>query len=209
MFVDGSIRSYIDQAASNAEVPGGGSISGLAGSLAVCMGEMAANFTLGKKKYAESEERVREILDILTPLREELLKCMDDDAVAFAAFNDVYAMPKDTDEEKAARTERMQKTLRKAMAVPLRVMTSALTAIELLPELAKIGNRNLISDTGVSAILLEAAIRAAYLNVMVNLKFIDDKMHVRDTRAIVEDILARSARAMKETQNEVEREIIG
>lgn len=209
MFVNASIRQYVDQAASNAETPGGGSVSGLVGALAACMGEMAANFTTGKKKFADVESRVLDILATLTPLRETMLKAMDDDAVAFAKFADVYAMPKDTEEDKSAREAAMQKALRGAMAVPLSVMLAAVKALEVLPELAKIGNPNLISDTGVAAILAEAATRAAYLNVMVNLKFIKDTDLVRDTRAEVEDLLARAARSLKLTMGPVEKSVLG
>lgn len=174
MLIKLSVEQYLEEAASGKEVPGGGSVSALAGALGAAMASMAANFTAGKKKYAEFESEIQEILKKLAGCRSELSACVDADAQAFLGFNDVYAMPKDTDEQKAARDAKMQATLKAALQPPLRAMRQAVKALELLPRLAQIGNKNLISDVGVAAILLRAAVEGAWLNVRVNLRYIKE-----------------------------------
>ncbi len=175
MLSEKTLKDYAEAAASGSETPGGGSVSAYCGVLGSCMASMAANFTLGKKKYAEVEGEIREILEALAPLRERMLAAVDADAEAFEKIGAVYAMPKGTEEEKAARTEAMQAALKGGMDVPLGVMRAAVDALEMLPRLARIGNTNLITDTGVAAIVLAAAVEAAHLNVAINLKFIKDE----------------------------------
>ena len=193
MFVEKSLQDYIEAASSGAEVPGGGSVSAVVAALGASMGEMVGNFTAGKKKYAPFEAEVQEILRELERIRGELLACVDLDAEAFLKFNDVYAMPKGTEEEKAARTEAMQACLLGAMQPPLLIMRLALTALQQLPVLAEKGNQNLITDAGVAAVALFAAIRSARYNVMINLKWLRDKEEVETRRGEVSAILAQAA----------------
>lgn len=200
MFLAMSIEAYLEQAQSGVEVPGGGSVSALAAALGSCMGSMAANFTAGRKKYAAVEEEVQSILATLAGGRAELKQCVEDDAQAFLKFNDVYAMPKDTDAEKVARDTAMQAALNGAMQPPLRTMRAGVKCLEVLPRLAQIGNKNLVSDTGVSALLLQAGVEGARLNVAVNLKFLKDELLVQRTQDEVDLLLRRAADLAEETR---------
>ncbi len=191
MFVEKTLEEYVAAAASGAEVPGGGSVSGVIAALGTAMGEMVGNFTAGKKKYADFTEELQEILTALSAVRQKLLVCVDRDAEAFLKFNEVYAMPKTTEDEKAARTAAMQNCLLGAMQPPLEIMRLSLEAIRLVPELAQKGNQNLITDAGVAAIGLYGAIRAARYNVLINLKWLKDEAEVEartnEVRQIIED----------------------
>lgn len=194
-----TIAEYIDAAASNEPTPGGGSVSALVAALGSCMASMAGNFTVGKKKFAEVEDEVKTILEALAECRSELLQGMDDDAIAFAAIGAAYGMARESDTEKAARQSAIQESLKAAMAVPLAMMESAFDALQLLPRLATIGNPNLVSDTGVAAICLESAVRAAYLNVLINLQSLKDEALVTETRIKAEAILQSACDRMDET----------
>ena len=198
-YIDGTIRKYLDDAASGAPTPGGGSISALAGALGVTMGRMAGNFTVGKKKFADVEDRVRAILAELHEAQEELMGLVDEDVQAYGAVSAAYGMPRNTPEEKRARGASIQDALRTAMHAPLRATCACGRVVERLTELVDLANPNLISDVGVSAILAEAALRGAKLNVEINLSYLKDEPLVAQTRR---DINAIAGRA-REQANEV------
>ena len=204
MLVEKSLQDYLAVAASGAEVPGGGSVSAVVAALGAAMGEMVGNFTVGKKKYVAVEAEVQEILEALEKIRVELLACVDRDAQAFLKFNDVYALPQDTPEEKAARTSAMQECLLGALQPPLTIMQQALQALRLIPQLAEKGNKNLITDAGVAAVALQAGIRAARYNVLINLKWLQDKDEVETRKGEVSAILAEAAEIAVQVEARVE-----
>lgn len=199
MFLGNTLEEYLDRAASGEEIPGGGSVSAVVAALGGAMASMAANFTAGRKKFAAVEEEVQEMLRVLCEQRKLLQACIEDDSRAFLKFGEVYAMPKSNEEEKQAREAAMQQALRGALEPPLRIMRAALAALEPLPRLADIGNQNLISDTGVAAIMLRAGLHGARLNVAVNLKFIKDEEFCANVGAEVSDILARAEELAERT----------
>jgi len=175
MYLHGTIRKYIDDASAGQPTPGGGSVAALAGALGVSMGCMAANFTIGKKKFRDVEPKVRELLASLESAREQLLHLMDEDTRAYGQVDAAYQLPQNTDEEKRARQQAIQDALKVAMEVPLRIMGLCRDVLGVLAQLVDIANPNLISDVGVSAVLAEAALRAARLNVDVNLRYLKDE----------------------------------
>lgn len=188
MYRDESIEHYLDDAAAKRPTPGGGSISALAAALAASMGEMTANFTVGRKKDDAADERIRELLRELEECRAALLELVDRDVAAYGAVDDAFGMPKDTDEQKAARRRALDEAMRGAMESPLEVMRQAARVGRIAAELVETGNRNLITDAGVSAVLAEAACSAARLNVEINLKFLKAPDLARETRAEMDDL---------------------
>ena len=161
MYRDGKLLTYLEDAASKKPAPGGGSVSALAGALAATMGEMVANFTAGRKKFAGVEGEVRQVLASLTKYRADLLELMDADVIAYGAVDAAYSMPAESDAQKAVRKDAVGTALRGAMQVPLRVMRRCGQVGAAAERIARIGNANLITDAGVSAILAEAACAAA------------------------------------------------
>jgi formiminotetrahydrofolate cyclodeaminase len=203
VYSQGSLVAYVEDASAKKPAPGGGSVSALAGALAAAMSEMSANFTAGKKKFADVEETIQQMLEDLAACRDVLLGLMDLDVEAYGAVNRAYSMPRDTDEDKAARRQAIDAALRGAMQAPLAVAQNCARVGEIADRLADIGNPNLITDVGVSAILAEAAFAAARLNVEVNLKFLDDPELRRRATAEMDDIGAR----LRECRESVARKV--
>ena len=187
MYIDGTIRAYVDDASAGVPTPGGGSVAALAGALGVSMGCMAANFTVGKKKFRDVEPKVREHLGVCLQARDDMLRLMDDDTKAYSSVSAAYSMPKDTPEQKAARAEAIQEALVLAMGAPLQVVRVCRDVLCAVAGLAEVANPNLISDVGVAALLAEAALRAAKLNVEINLKFLKDKELADGVRREIEE----------------------
>lgn len=169
-FASMTLAEFLDHAASDAPVPGGGGIAALAGALGASMAAMAAAFTAGRPKFAEHDALMRETLDALKRDISGLLAAVDGDAAAFSGIAAAYKLPKGTDDEKAARKAAVDAALAASMRVPLEMIRRCLAAAERLPALAEKGNPNLLSDVAVAAILLRAAGEAALVNVLVNTK---------------------------------------
>jgi formiminotetrahydrofolate cyclodeaminase len=187
MYVNGTIKQYVDDAASSKPAPGGGSVSALAGALGASMGSMVCNFTVGKEKFKDVEGRAKEILEVCEKSRLALLSLVDRDVQEYTKVTAAYSMLKETEEQKAARKEAIQKALKSALQVPLESFRECLNVLEQLKDLAHIGNPNLISDVGVSAILCAAGLAGARLNVDINLSSIKDEELVRTVRNEVEN----------------------
>lgn len=198
-FQQQTIENYLSALGSKNDVPGGGSASALVGALGVSAGLMSAYFTTDEKKFANVLPEIKKIIDDLTHIKNQLQQNIDDDAIAFAKFSEVYAMPKNTDAEKKARTTAMQNAFKNAMNVPLQVMRSALTALEKLPRLAEIGNRNLITDTGTAALLLQATISCARLNILINAKYLTDDELKKHTLNEVEKTIQHANKIVMST----------
>jgi formiminotetrahydrofolate cyclodeaminase len=130
---------------------------------------MVAELTLNRGEYAEYEAAVREIQLAATALRHELLQLADEDAVAFEGVVLARRLPRDTDQQRAVRRERIQQATAEATRVPLRTAQAAAQVLDLAGRIAPIGNRHAISDAGVAADLAAAAVRGALLNVRINL----------------------------------------
>ena len=193
MYRTGPVEKYLADAAAGLPAPGGGSVSALAGALGASMACMAANFTVGKKKFAAVEAEARALLAQCEAGCKSLLELMDSDVAAYGTVSAAYGMPRETDEQKAARTAAIQDALHVALAEPLAAFRQSLEVLRLLDRLAEIANPNLISDVGVAAILLEAALRGAKINVEINLASLKDAAFVAETRKEIEDGAAEAA----------------
>ena len=203
-YVDRPLSDYVDDAASGTPTPGGGSVGALAAALGTTMASMAANFTVGKKKYRDVEPEVKELLSRLEATRARLLEVTQRDTEAYASVGAAYSLAKSTDDEKTARKAAIQSALRTAMEPPHEALRAAVEALGATRRLLDIANRNLITDVGVAALLLEAGARSAWLNVAVNLNGIDDAALVENTRAACEAALEDAARLARETIEGVE-----
>ena len=190
---EGDVTAYLDALASAAPTPGGGSAAALAGALGAALGEMVANLTVGRDKFAAVEERMQALLTDLTHLRRRLTAAMQEDADAFAGYMAARRLPRGTMEERQARTAALQAATLAAAEAPLTV--ARLCGRELLPlcrEAATYGNPAVASDAGVAAILADAAVRSAGLNVRVNLPHIADAAR---RQALAEEVTALEAAA--------------
>lgn len=200
-----TIADFLDTLAAKQSTPGGGGAAALTGSQAAALLCMVVNFTLGAKKYADVQEEMQGYLTQAEMLRLRLLELADEDVAAFQGVTACYAMPKETEEEKAARTEALQAALKEAARVPFATAEQALAVMQLAEPVAAKGNRNVVSDAAVALYLADAAIHAAVVNVNINLKFIKDESFVESYTMARDELLAAAAAALVEGKSACQR----
>jgi formiminotetrahydrofolate cyclodeaminase len=189
MLIDKKVSNFLDELASNSPTPGGGSVAALAGALGAALISMVCNLTLGKKKYEDVEEDIKEIIESSEKLRYELSQLIEEDVKAFNNFMATYKMSKETEDEKKVRAEKIQESLIKAAKVPLRVAYKCLDILILSKEVAEKGNINVVSDAGVAVLMAEAALGSAILNVKINVRMIKDEKVKEELSSSIEEIL--------------------
>ncbi len=165
MLKDLSLLGFMDELASSSPVPGGGSSSALTGAIACALLEMVCNLTIGKKKYAENEERVKDILSELVGLRQKFIELIDEDANAFNDYFTYLKLKELTPEQELKRRE----AEKRCVDIPRSTMETAISALLLANDLAPICNKNAISDLGCAVNFLRSAFYGAELNVRINL----------------------------------------
>ena len=175
-----SLARFLDVLASDAPTPGGGTAAAVGGAMGAALAEMVAAITLSRPKYAASHDAVRPIAEAGQLARSEFLKLAGDDSEAYEQVVAARRMPKDTDEERAARGKRIVIANQVAAEVPLRTARAAVRLLAALPELAEKGNPNAVSDVGAAALLLDACVEGALLNVGINLGGIEDTAFVAE-----------------------------
>ncbi|MDD2190678.1 MAG: cyclodeaminase/cyclohydrolase family protein [Eubacteriales bacterium] len=170
-----SCYQFIDALASKAPVPGGGGASALVASIGIALGSMVGNLTVGKKRYIDSEPDIRELLSKSQLMIDRLNELVQKDAAAFEPLSKAYGMPTDTPEQRSDKETILQKALVKAAMVPMEIAECCLEGIYILEEYAKKGNRLVISDAGVGAIFCKSALQGAKLNVLINIKLMNNE----------------------------------
>lgn len=167
---DLSIEQFLDDLFSKKPIPGGGGASALVAAVGIALGGMVGNLTLGKKKYADVQDEIEEILKAAEKLQHELEDLIQKDAENFEPLAKAYGLPKSTPEEKAYKEKVLEEALYQACQVPLEIMRKCVESIDLHARLEKIGNKLAISDVGVGVVFLKAALEGASLNVFINTK---------------------------------------
>ncbi|MDD3656024.1 MAG: cyclodeaminase/cyclohydrolase family protein [Atribacterota bacterium] len=175
MLKDMKIKNFMDLLASRSATPGGGSVAALTGAMGAALLSMVSNLTVGKEKYQDVEEEIKELLKKSERLRATLEELMEKDIEAFNQLMAVMKLPKTNEEEKKDRNQKMQIALIEAAKVPLAVARKSKELIDMCQEMARKGNKNAISDVGVGVLLAEAAFNGAVINVKVNMNLIKDE----------------------------------
>ena len=178
MLTDLIVKSFIDKVAGSDPVPGGGSISALNGALATALSAMVANLTVGRKKYMEVSEEMEAVSAKLTAVTKKLIEDVDLDSDAYNRVFAAFKMPKETDEEKALRSQAIQKETKYAAEVPMDVAKSVFAILPLIETVAMKGNSNAVTDACVSMMCARTAILGALMNVRINLSSIKDEAFV-------------------------------
>jgi len=178
MLTSKTVKSFLDELASNSPAPGGGSVAALAGAMGAALTSMVCNLTTGKKKYAGNEAEIKTVLAQSEDLRKKFTALVDKDTDAFNKVMEAFSLPKDSDDQKALRTSAIQASTKEATLVPLEVMKHVIDAFALANVVVERGNENSVSDAGVSALMLYAAAEGAALNVRINLAGIKDSEFV-------------------------------
>lgn len=193
MIKDKSIEAFLDELAGKASTPGGGSAAAVMGAMGAALVSMVAHFTIGKKGYETATAESSDLLLRAEDLRHRLTDMIRADVEAFGLVMAAYDLPRDTDVRKSERSAAIQSALKQAADVPLACAELCVQVIGLTQPMAAIGNKNVISDAGVAVLAAEAALRAAALNVYVNVGAIKDEAFVTDRRARLEKLLTGSA----------------
>lgn len=189
MLTQKPVITFLDELASSAPAPGGGSVAALSGALGAALISMVCNLTVGKEKYADVQEDIQALLAQSEALRQELVELLEADVQVYTEVSKAMKMPRATDEEKADRTAAMQKALQAATGVPMRVAEACVQVMDLCRPTAEKGNVNAVSDVGVAVLMAEAGLRSAALNVLINLGAIKDEAFVAGNRAKLNALL--------------------
>ena len=198
--VDMTCAAFAEETASESPAPGGGSISAYMGALAAALGTMVANLSSHKAGWDDRWEHFSNWAENGMSVMNELLALVDEDTAAFNKIMDVFAMPKNTPEEKAARAEAMQVATLYATEVPLRTMKAAYKAFDVVRAMATEGNPNSVSDAGVGALAARSAVMGACLNVKINAAGLKDRE--------VADRLVKKAIEIQALAQQAEKEIL-
>ncbi|TMC36644.1 MAG: cyclodeaminase/cyclohydrolase family protein [Chloroflexi bacterium] len=180
-FVDRTLRAFSDDIASDAPVPGGGSASAFAGAMGAALAAMVARIASKKS----NDEALRDYIAEMDNLRADFLRLVDDDSAAYAGVAEAMKLPRNTDAEKDARTERVQSALLAASRVPLELARTSRRLLDACERGLAKAPPAAVSDIGVGAILSEAALEGAAMNVMINLASVKDRGQVK---ALSEDL---------------------
>jgi formiminotetrahydrofolate cyclodeaminase len=180
MYFNKSLKRYLDDLAARLPAPGGGSAAAAAAGLGAALISMVINFTIGKAKYARYRKDLAKMLSASEKIRERFLKSVDLDVAAFKS-----------------------KQINRALSVPLEIARLCFEAMKLCPPLLRKGNKNLISDVAVAAILLEAGFSGALFNVSINLKYLNNRAQAKE---IVKE-LNKKGSFIRNTRNKLEERV--
>jgi len=168
--IDLSSRSFSDEVSRETPAPGGGSVSSYVGALGTSLGGMVANLSCNTRGWENKVDIFSEKAYEINQLREKLLSLVDEDANSFNSIMEAYKLPKDSEENKQIRSKAIKDATLYAAQIPLNIMVESYNSYEIIEFLAKEGNQNSLSDSGVACLCVHTAIHGAYLNVRINLK---------------------------------------
>jgi formiminotetrahydrofolate cyclodeaminase len=177
---DLSIKEFLSVTAGKEPIPGGGSVSALCGALGAALGQMVAQLTIGRKKYADVADSMKELIPVFDLYLNELIADIDRDSDAYQAVISAFQLPKETDDEKAARTQKIEEATKIAAETPLQVAKKACKLMNDIHIVATTGNRNAVTDACVAMMCARTAVLGALLNVRINLSSIQDTVFVEN-----------------------------
>ncbi len=198
---------FIEDLSSAEPVPGGGGACAAVGAFAAALGMMVANLTVGKKRYADVEEEMKEILFRLKGLQTELIALTDKDAQCFEPLSRAYGLPRETEEEKDRKERVLEKALFEASVVPIELMETILKAMECLEILGEKGSRIAISDAGVGILFAQAALEGASLNVYINTKLMKNRERAQELNRKADALIQEGSAFRDRTYAEVLKNI--
>ena len=182
MLAELTVKEFLDKVAGSDPVPGGGSVAALNGAVASALTSMVAGLTIGKKGYEEHEELMKHISRLSIRQQEVFVEYIDRDSEAYDHVFSCFKLPKSTDEEKAARSAAIQEATRFAALVPMQVARNACELMEIIADVARLGNQNAITDACVAMMAARSAVLGALLNVRINLGSLKDKTFVDELK---------------------------
>ena len=204
MLVDLTVKEFLNKVAGSDPVPGGGSIAALNGAVASALAAMVANLTIGKKGYEEHEELMKHISEVALQVKDTDI---DRDSEAYDSVFACFKMPKATDEEKAARSAAIQEATKFAALVPMQVARNAFELMTVIMDVARLGNRNAVTDACVAMMSARSAVLGALMNVRINLGSLKDKEFVAKLQAEADELERLACAKEKELLDEINEEL--
>lgn len=203
------IGVWTEELASKAPVPGGGGASALAGALGAALGQMVANLTVGKKRYADVEDEMQQSLFALNILQMELLALADRDAQVFAPLAAAYGMPTETQQQKEEKERVMEVCLSDASLVPLQIMEKASAILDILELLEKKGSRMAVSDVGVAVQFARTALLGAVMNVYINTRSMKNREKAAELNERAEALVTVGTEQADRIYSNVQKKLVG
>lgn len=200
-----TVKGFADETLRESPAPGGGSVAAYMGALGAALGTMVANLSAHKPGWDDRWEEFSRWADKGVELEAELLHLVDEDTEAFNRIMTAFGMPKNTDEDKRLRSEAIQKATLFAAQVPLETMKASFKAFEICKAMAETGNPNSVSDAGVGALAVRAAVLGAGLNVKINASSLKDKAQAEALINEANNLMAEADKAEREVMEIVEK----
>lgn len=207
MLVDLTVKDFLDKVAGSEPVPGGGSIAALNGAIAAALAAMVAGLTIDKKGYEAHDEIMRRIQVLAVKQKDEFLSDVDCDSEAYNKVFDCFKMPKSTDEEKAVRSVAIQEATRFAALVPMQVARKAYELMIIIADVARLGNRNAVTDACVAMMSARSAVLGALMNVRINLSSLKDKIFVEQLQAEADELEHKACEKEKELLDVINQDL--
>jgi len=198
---DKSCSEFIDVLASKAPVPGGGGAAAMGGAIGMALSNMVGNLTVGKKKFADVEPEVKQLLEKGYNVISELKTLVDKDAEVFEPLSKAYGLPKNTPEEIRFKEETMERCSITACSVPLEIMRKAFEGIKIHQRMGQIGTMLAISDVGCGVVFMKAALISGKLNLIINLNTIKDQNFIQSTKKEMDYLMDEGCKIADETLN--------
>jgi formiminotetrahydrofolate cyclodeaminase len=194
-----SSYEFLELLASKQPVPGGGGAAALGGAIGMALSNMVGNLTIGKKKYADVESEVKDLVAQGDKVIAALEALVSKDAEVFEPLSKAYSLPKETPEQVAHKAEVLECLSKNANSVPVEIIRQAYAGIKIHERMGQIGTLIAISDVGCGVVFLKAALISGSLNVIINLNGIKDQDYVTKTRAEVNHLVEDGSRIADET----------
>jgi glutamate formiminotransferase/formiminotetrahydrofolate cyclodeaminase len=202
-----SLREFVDELSMDSPTPGGGSVAALCGALSAALSSMVSNLTVGKKGYEGAETEMRSVAVRAQAVKDDLLRAVDRDTLAFNKVMEALRLPKTTPEQALEKEKALEEATKEATLVPLEVMERCGEAVHLAGRAASNGYRNSLSDAGVGGLTAAAAGEGAYLNILINLPTIRDEKFRARVRRQADGLKAEMGRTVRVIRKVIEREL--
>ncbi len=205
--LDFNLREFANELSVDSPAPGGGSTAALCGALSASLSSMVSNLTVGKKEYKNVQKDVKEIAMKAQSLKDEFLRAVDLDTMAFNKLMEAYRLPKKTEEQKQERDQAVEKALKEATLVPFGVLEKSIEALNLAREIALKGNKNSLSDAGVAGLTAQAAAEGGYYNIKINLPNLQDNEFKSKIKKQAASLKKKAVKLGDELREIIEKEL--
>ena len=205
--LDLNLREFANELSMDSPAPGGGSTAALSGALSAALSSMVSNLTVGKKEYEDVQRDVKKFAVSAQDLKDEFLRAVDLDTMAFNKVMDALKLPQKTDEQKEGKARAIEEASHEATLVPLGVLEKSIEALKLAKDTALKGNKNSLSDAGVAGLMAQAAAEGAYYNVKINLPGLEDANFKSKTKKQA-DTLVKKARKLGDELREIIEKVL-